>query len=134
MAVCEAANGQRVLPGHVYIANGGRHLELKRSGAQYNCLLHDGPLVSGHRPSVDVLFHSVAANAGANALGIILTGMGRDGADGLLAMRREGACTLGESETTCLIYGMPKAAKEIGAVQGEFPIDRLAAEIVARRR
>ncbi len=131
MSVCEAAHRQRVLPGHVYIANGRQHLELARSGAQYYCRLHDGPPVSGHRPSVDVLFHSVAATAGANALGIILTGMGRDGAEGLLAMRQAGARTLGESEASCLIYGMSKAAHEMGAVDGELPLNRLAAEIVA---
>lgn len=131
MSVCEATNAQRISPGHVYIANGSRHLELGRTGAQYFCRLHDAPLVSGHRPSVDVLFHSVATAAGANARGIILTGMGRDGAAGLLAMRRAGARTFGESESSCLIYGMPKVAKEIGAVETELPLDRLAAEILS---
>jgi two-component system chemotaxis response regulator CheB len=131
MSVCEAGSGQRVLPGHVYIANGSRHLELGRTGAQYFCRLHDGPPVSGHRPSVDVLFRSVAAAAGGNALGIILTGMGRDGAAGLLEMRRAGARTLGESEASCLIYGMSKVAQEIGAVEAELPLDRLAAAILS---
>jgi two-component system chemotaxis response regulator CheB len=131
MSVCEAADDQRVQPGHVYIASGGRHLELRRSGAQYVCKLTDGPLVSGHRPSVDVLFQSIATAAGPNALGIILTGMGRDGAAGLLAMRRAGARTLGENEASCLIYGMPKAAKEIGAVEQEFSLQQLSHQIVA---
>ena len=131
MSVCEATDAQRVLPGHVYIAPGGRHLELRQSGAQYFCRLHDGPLTSGHRPSVDVLFHSFATAAGPNALGIILTGMGRDGASGLLAMRRAGARTLGENEASCLIYGMSKAAKDAGAVVAELTLDRLAAEIVS---
>lgn len=131
MSVCEAGDGQRVLPGHVYIARGNRHLELQRSGAHYFCRLHDGAAVSGHRPSVDVLFHSVALSAGANALGIILTGMGRDGAAGLLDMRRAGARTYGESEASCLIYGMPKAARELGAVETELPLDRMASAIVA---
>jgi two-component system chemotaxis response regulator CheB len=131
MTVSEAEDDQRVLRGHIYIANGRRHLELGRSGAQYFCRLHDGPPVSGHRPSVDVLFASAAAAAGPNALGIILTGMGRDGASGLLAMRRAGARTLGECESSCLIYGMPKAAKEAGAVEAEMDLDRLAAAILA---
>jgi two-component system chemotaxis response regulator CheB len=134
MSVCEAAEGQRVLRGHVYIANGRRHLELARSGAQYSCRLHDGPLVSGHRPSVDVLFESVAVAAGVNALGIILTGMGQDGARGLLSMRRAGARTLGESEASCLIYGMPKAAREMGAVEAEFDLARLSQAIVSPLR
>ncbi len=131
MTVCEAEDRQRVLRGHVYIANGSRHLELGRSGAQNICRLTDGPRVSGHIPSVDVLFESVAQHAGASALGIILTGMGRDGANGLLSMRRAGARTLGQNEASCLIYGMSKAARDIDAVQAELDIDRLAAAIVA---
>jgi two-component system chemotaxis response regulator CheB len=131
LSVCEASDRQRVLPGNVYIANGRQHLELARSGSHYCCRLHDGPLVSGHRPSVDVLFHSFAATAGANALGIILTGMGRDGAEGLLAMRQAGARTLGESEASCLIYGMPKAARELDAVDAELPLAGLAGQIVS---
>jgi two-component system chemotaxis response regulator CheB len=131
MSVCEAQDRQRVLRGHVYIANGRYHLQLARSGAQYICRLVQGPRVSGHLPSVDVLFESVAASAGASALGIILTGMGSDGAAGLLAMRRAGARTLGECEASCLIYGMPKAAMNMGAVQAEMELGRLAGEIVA---
>jgi len=96
--------------------------------------LHEGPAVSGHRPSVDVLFHSVAVAAGRNAIGIIMTGMGRDGADGLLAMRKAGASTFGQSEASCLIYGMPRAAMLAGAVETERPLDRLAEEIVSVRR
>jgi two-component system chemotaxis response regulator CheB len=119
-----------VLPGHVYIAPGSHHLELLRSGAHFECRLHDGPLVSGHRPAVDVLFHSVAAAAGRSAVGIILTGMGRDGAAGLLEMRRTGARTLGQTEASCVVYGMPKAAMQAGAVDAEFPLDRIAEEIV----
>ncbi len=132
MTVCEAEHRQRVLRGHVYIANGRHHLELARSGAQYICHLSDGPRVSGHMPSVDVLFNSAAACAGANGLGIILTGMGRDGAAGLLAMRRAGARTLGDNEASCLIYGMSKAARELDAVDEEMDLDHLAAAIVAR--
>lgn len=134
VSVLEATDGRRVLPGHVYIAPGAQHLELARSGAHYICRLHDGPAVSGHRPSVDVLFHSVAVAAGRNAVGIIMTGMGRDGADGLLAMRKAGAITYGQSEASCLIYGMPRAAMAAGAVQTELPLDRLASEIVTLKR
>ena len=130
VTVQEATDGRRVLPGHVYIAPGARHLELVRSGAHYECRLHDGPLVSGHRPSVDVLFHSVAAAAGRAAMGVILTGMGRDGAAGLLEMRRTGARTLGQTEASCVVYGMPKAAMQAGAVEAEHPLERIAAEIV----
>jgi two-component system chemotaxis response regulator CheB len=131
MSVCEAQDRQRILRGHIYIADGRHHLELARSGAQYVCRLTDGPRVSGHMPSVDVLFESVAACAGARALGIILTGMGRDGAAGLLSMRRAGARTLGQSETSCLIYGMPKAAKELDAVEAERDLNDLAVAIVS---
>jgi two-component system chemotaxis response regulator CheB len=133
MSVCEAEDRQRVLRGHVYIANGHQHLELARSGAQYICRLVAGEKVSGHIPSVDVLFDSVAQSAGPNALGIILTGMGRDGAAGLLSMRQAGAETLGESEASCLIYGMSKAAKDIGAVGTELDLDQIARAIVAVR-
>jgi two-component system, chemotaxis family, protein-glutamate methylesterase/glutaminase len=131
MTVTEAANGVRVLPGHVYIAPGNRHLELVRSGAHYFCHLHDGPPVSGHRPSVDVLFNSFAAVAGKNAIGVILTGMGSDGAAGLLKMRQAGARTMGQDEASCLIYGMPKAAKRFGGVEAEFPLAKLPQEILA---
>ena len=130
VTVLEATQGRRVLPGHVYIAPGAHHLELARSGAHFECRLHDGPPVSGHRPSVDVLFHSVATAAGRSALGVILTGMGRDGAAGLLEMRRAGARTLGQTEASCVVYGMPKAAMQAGAVEAEFPLDRIAEEVV----
>jgi len=134
VSVIEATDGRRVLPGHAYIAPGALHLELVRTGAHFACRLHDGPPVSGHRPSVDVLFHSIAGTAGRNAIGMILTGMGRDGADGLLAMRKAGARTFGQSEASCLIYGMPKAAMQVGAVETELPLDQLARKIVARDR
>jgi two-component system chemotaxis response regulator CheB len=131
MTVTEATDGARVMPGHVFIANGDRHLQLARSGARLVCRLTDGPPVSGHRPSVDVLFQSVAAAAGGAAVGVILTGMGRDGADGLLAMRNAGARTLGQDEASCLIYGMPKAAMQAGAVERELPLSRMAQAILA---
>jgi two-component system chemotaxis response regulator CheB len=132
IVVAEARDGVRVLPGHAYIAPGGRHLELGRSGANYVCKLHDGPPVSGHRPSVDVLFRSVARSAGRNALGVIMTGMGRDGADGLLEMRNAGARTMGQDEASCVVYGMPKVARDVGAVEVEVPLQKIAPEIVAR--
>ncbi len=130
MTVVEATEHRRVQPGHVYIANGAQHLELARSGAHFHCHLHDGPAVSGHRPSVDVLFRSVAAVAGPNAVGLILTGMGQDGASGLLAMREAGASTFGQDEASCLIYGMPRAAKLLGAVGAERPLTKLASELL----
>ncbi len=130
LSVSEARDGERVLPGHAYIAPGSHHLELARSGANYVCRLHDGAAVSGHRPSVDVLFRSVARGAGANAVGIILTGMGKDGAQGLLEMRQAGASTLGQNEATCVVYGMPKAARDCGATEVELPLDKIANQVL----
>jgi two-component system chemotaxis response regulator CheB len=132
VTVTQAKDGERVLPGHVYIAPGSHHLELARSGANYICRLHDNAPVSGHRPSVDVLFHSVARAAGADAVGIILTGMGKDGSVGLLEMRRAGASTIGQDEATCVIYGMPKAAHDCGATEIELPIGRIPEQALHR--
>lgn len=132
VSVLEACNGSRVLPGHVYIAPGERHLELTRSGGVYHSRVHDGPLVTGHRPSVDVLFRSITVAAGANAIGVVLTGMGRDGTEGLKEMRDAGAVTIGQDEATCLVYGMPQAAMAGGAVEKELPLSGIAAEIVER--
>ncbi len=128
--VSEASDGERVLPGHAYIAPGDRHLRLARSGANYICSVKGIERVSGHCPSVDVLFSSAAESAGKNAIGVILTGMGKDGADGLLAMRQSGARTLGQDEPSCVVYGMPKAAFELGAVEAEVPLARMAQEIL----
>jgi two-component system, chemotaxis family, protein-glutamate methylesterase/glutaminase len=130
--VRQAEDGQRVLPGHVYIAPGDKHLRLARSGAQYHCRLGDDPPVGGHKPSVDVLFQSVATVAGGKSVGVILTGMGRDGASGLKAMREAGARTLGQDEQSCVVYGMPKAAFNDGAVEQEFSIQQMAAAILDR--
>jgi len=132
MDVTEARDGARVMQGHAFIASGNHHLELARSGAHYICRVSVGAPVSGHRPSVDVLFRSVARVAGKNATGVILTGMGGDGAEGLLEMRRAGAHTLGQDKASCLIYGMPKVAKEIGAVEMELPLSRIPREILAQ--
>jgi len=134
MTVTQAKDGERVLPGHVYIAPGSHHLELARSGANYVCRLHEQAPVSGHRPSVDVLFQSVARAARADAVGIILTGMGRDGAVGLLAMRQAGASTIGQDEASCVIYGMPKAAHECGATEIELPIGKITEQTLHRCR
>ena len=130
--VAEASDGQRVLPGHAYIAPGSTHLRLGRSGANYVCIVRGKERVSGHRPSVDVLFHSTAEAAGKNAIGVILTGMGKDGAEGLLAMRHNGASTLGQDEESCVVYGMPKVALERGAVEAEVPLTKIAQEILRR--
>jgi len=122
MEVVEAKGNETILPGHVYIAPGDRHMLLNRSGALYKIELKDGPLVSRHKPSVDVLFRSVARYAGKNAMGIILTGMGDDGARGLKEMRDAGSVTLGECEKSCIVYGMPKEAMKRGAVSKELSL------------
>jgi two-component system chemotaxis response regulator CheB len=128
--VKEAEDNDRVTPGSVLIANGGKHMLLHRSGAQYRVKIKDGPLVSRHRPSVDVLFRSVANSAGKNALGIIMTGMGSDGAKGMLEMRNAGSRTLGQDESSCVVYGMPKEAVKLGAVEREVPLDEIATHIM----
>ncbi len=129
IAVKEAAHNDRVVPGRALIAPGGKHMLLRRNGAQYYVEVIDGPLVNRHRPSVDVLFRSVAKCAGANALGIIMTGMGDDGAAGLLEMRNAGARTLGQDEPSCVVYGMPREAFKRGAVERELPLGAMHREI-----
>lgn len=130
VSVAEARDGARILPGHVYIAPGGLHLQLARSGANYVCSLNDGAAVSGHRPSVDVLFSSFARHAGSGAVGVILTGMGRDGARGLGEMRSAGARTIGQDEESSVVYGMPKVAMAEGAVETEVSLAKMAGEIL----
>jgi two-component system, chemotaxis family, protein-glutamate methylesterase/glutaminase len=131
MKVHEANNGARILPGHVYLAPGGFHLLVERSGANYLTKVTDAvPPMNGHRPSVDALFHSVAQNVGQNAVGAILTGMGNDGAKGLLDMRQQGAQTFGQDEHSCVVYGMPKIAMQLGAVGQELPLTQLAAALM----
>ncbi len=130
--VTEAVDGDLLEPGRVYLAPGGdRHMTVVRSGGILRCRLNPGQPVSGHCPSVDVLFESVAAAVGKKAVGAILTGMGRDGAKGLLAMRQAGGRTFGQDEATCVVYGMPKAAFELGAVERQSPISRMGAQILA---
>ena len=130
ITVQEAKNGQRVLPGLALIAPGGRHMQLARSGAQYIVEVKDGPPVNRHRPSVDVLFRSVAKYAGRNAMGVIMTGMGDDGARGLKEMRDAGAYTLAQDEASCVVYGMPKEAVKHGAVDRVLPLSALASSIM----
>jgi len=130
VTVKEAEDNDTVLRGHVLIAPGNRHTLLQRSGARYYVSVKDGPLVSRHRPSVDVLFRSAAQYAGSNAVGIIMTGMGDDGAHGLLEMRKAGAVTIAEDESTCVVFGMPKEAIALGAAERIAPLDNIAAEIL----
>lgn len=129
--VREAANGDRVLPGLALIAPGGRHMQIKRSGAQYVVEVLDGPLVNRHRPSVDVLFRSVAKFAGGNALGIIMTGMGNDGARGLKDMHDAGAQTIAQDEDSCVVFGMPKEAIKLGAAGRILSLNGMALAIQA---
>lgn len=129
MRVAEAKGGEELLPGLAFLAPGGRHLVLERSGARYLVGLRDGPQVHYQKPAVDVLFNSVARVGGGNAVGVILTGMGADGADGLLAMRRSGAHTIAQDEASCVVFGMPKAAIEIGAVIEVAGLDDIPARI-----
>jgi two-component system chemotaxis response regulator CheB len=130
MFVKEAENGEVIEKGKVYIAKGGVHLEVIKRGAQMICVLSDGEKVSGHIPSVDVLFSSVAKNIGSKAYGVILTGMGKDGAVGMLEMKNEGCYNIGQDEQSSVVYGMPKAAFQAGAVHQQFPLSRISAELI----
>ncbi len=130
----EAEDGDPVLRGHVLIAPGDRHMLLERQGARYRVSVRTGPLVSRHRPSVDVLFRSSARAAGANAMGIIMTGMGDDGARGMLEMHQAGAFTVAQDEASSVVFGMPKEAIAHGGVDKVLPLDRIALEIQAEDR
>jgi len=134
MEVREAKDGDRVLPGRALIAPGGRHMMLKRSGAQYYVEVKDGPVVNRHKPSVDVLFRSVAQVADRNALGVIMTGMGDDGARGMKEMHEAGAQTIAEDESTCVVFGMPKVAIDMGGVDKIVPLYKIPQEIIAYGR
>ena len=131
LRVKEAAHGERVLPGHVYIAPGHSHLLLKRSGPGYVTELSQDPPVNRHRPSVDVLFRSAANGAGANALGVILTGMGKDGAAGMLEMKQAGAWNVAQDEATCVVFGMPKEAIAAGGVDEVLPLHEIPRRVMA---
>jgi two-component system chemotaxis response regulator CheB len=134
LRVKEAEGNERVLPGHVFIAPGDRHLELRRSGANYVTALSSAEPVNRHRPSVDVLFKSAVACAGSNALGVILTGMGKDGAQGLLQMKQAGSFTLAQDENSCVVYGMPREAFQLGAVDVVAAPAEIAANLLASLR
>ncbi len=128
VSVKEAASGDTIIPGRALIAPGNYHMMLKRSGARYYVDVKEGPLVSRHRPSVDVLFRSAARYAGKNAVGVILTGMGDDGAKGMLEMKEAGAQTIAQDEATCVVFGMPKEAIKLGGVDKSLPLEKIATE------
>lgn len=134
ISVSEAVQGERILPGHAYIAPGGFHLSLMRSGANYVAQVDQAPPVNRHRPSIDVLFDSAAKHAGKNAIGMILTGMGRDGAEGLLRMRQAGAHTLAQDEASCVVFGMPREAIAIGAACEVVPLQEMNQRLMAYLR
>ena len=131
MTVREAQEGEIVAPGLALIAPGNRHMIVRRSGTRYVIQLRDGPPVHYQRPSVDVLFHAVARAAGPDAVGVILTGMGADGAQGLLAMKQAGAHTIAQDERTCVVYGMPGEAVRAGAVDEIVPLDTVTERLLA---
>lgn len=130
ISVNEAAGGERILPGHAYIAPGHSHLQLSRSGANYVTQIDQGPTVNRHRPSVDVLFRSAANCAGKNALGVILTGMGKDGAAGMLEMRNAGSYNFAQDEASCVVFGMPREAIAIGAIHEVSSLDELPGKVL----
>ena len=134
ITVLEAEAGMRVLPGHAYIAPGSAHLMLTRNGANYVCSLSDGPPVNRHRPSVDVLFRSAANCAGQNAIGVILTGMGKDGARGILEMKQAGAYTFAQDEASCVVYGMPKEAVVMGGINETVALKEMGQRVLAHLR
>jgi len=131
ITVKEAEHNERVLPGHAYIAPGSHHLLVQRSGANYMTALSDAPPVNRHKPSVEVLFRSAAQAAGPNAVGIMMTGMGRDGAKAMLEMREAGAYNIAQDEATCVVYGMPREAVQLGAVHDIAPLNEIAARVFA---
>lgn len=133
MTVCEAVDGQQILPGHAYIAPGDQHLIVERSGARYICKLNDGPPVNRHKPSVDVLFRSVAQNIGPNAVGVILTGMGDDGARGLLELKGMNAFTIAQDESSSVVWGMPGEAVKMGGAEEVLPLDKIGAKLIKMR-
>ena len=132
ITVKEAEDGERILPGHAYIAPGAMHMELARSGANYVVKLNDGPPVNRHKPSVDVLFRSVAVNAGRNAVGVILTGMGNDGAAGMLEMHRAGAWTIAPDEASCVVFGMPREAIAMGGTSEVVDLGHISQHMLAK--
>jgi two-component system chemotaxis response regulator CheB len=130
ISVREAGNGEHIVPGCAYIAPGGWHMSLARDGSDYVTRLDQTPPVNRHRPSVDVLFHSAAKQAGKNAVGVIMTGMGKDGAAGMLAMRKAGGFNLAQDEASCVVFGMPREAIAVGAVHETAPLHELPARVL----
>lgn len=130
LKVCEAAQGQRIMPGHAYIAPGDQHLEVHRDRGRYICRLHAGPLVNRHRPSVETLFDSVAENVGSNAVVVMLTGMGDDGAAAMKRVRETGAYTIAQDEESSVVWGMPGAAVRLGAVDEVLPLNKIAKRVL----
>jgi two-component system chemotaxis response regulator CheB len=126
ITVKEGVNGEMITPGKAIVAPGNRHMLVVKTGAKYSVQINDGPLINRHRPSVDVLFRSVANCAGSNALGIIMTGMGDDGAKGLLEMRQNGAYTIAQDEDTCVVFGMPKVAINLNAASVVLPLNDIS--------
>lgn len=131
MSVKEAEDGDSVVPGTALIAPGSKHMLLRRSGARYYAEVKDGPLVNRHKPSVDVMFRSVSKTAGKNAIGVILTGMGGDGAKGMLEMKNEGAVNIAQDEETCVVFGMPKVAIDTGGVDYILPLQNITQKVVS---
>jgi two-component system chemotaxis response regulator CheB len=129
--VCEAQDGQQILPSHAYISPGDKHLLVERKGTDFYCRLHDGPPVNRHKPSVDVLFRSVAQSVGKNAIGVMLTGMGDDGAQGMLEMKEAGAFNLVQDEKTSVVWGMPGAAITVGAAELQLPLAKIASKLIS---
>jgi two-component system chemotaxis response regulator CheB len=132
--VREARDGDRILPGHALLAPGGHHMAVVRAGMEYAVHVYRGERVNRHLPSVDVLFSSCARQLGGNALGVLLTGMGADGARGLLEMREAKASTFAEDESTCVVFGMPNAAIQMGAVELALPLHKIPAALIQRLR
>jgi len=130
LKVTEASGGEVISPGFAFVAPGNKHLLVRRVGGQYLTELSSSPLVHFQRPSVDVMFHSLAKSAGINSIGVLLTGMGKDGAEGMLAMKQSGAITIAEDESTAVVYGMPKEACKIGAVVKSLPLDKISQTVV----
>ena len=134
LTVVEAKGGEKLMPGHAYLAPGHSHLLVRRQGSGYVTELAKSEPVNRHRPAADVLFRSVANEVGRNALGVILTGMGRDGAQGLLEMKQAGSWNIGQDKDSCVVYGMPRAAAEVGALDDVAPLPEIAARVVAHLR
>ena len=134
MNVQEAADGVRIQHGNVYVAHGSHHLRIVRRGVELVAKLDNGPLVSGHRPAADVMFESIAQACGTRSIGVVMTGMGSDGAKGLTRMKQTGAITIAQDEETSLVYGMPKVAAETGQVDHVLPLDRIPQAIARLMR